>query len=73
MYHQVSKRYIKKDEKAIQLHTRDITESPAEYFKKQMDKWLKDPSSVGDASTSGGEVIFAILSPASNSPPSRSQ
>ena len=38
-----------------------------------MDKWLKDPSSVGDASTSGGEVIVVFLSPASNSPPSRSQ
>ena len=26
-----------------------------------MDKWLKDPASVGDASTSGGEVkILAI-------------
>ena len=26
-----------------------------------MDKWLKDPSSVGDASTSGGEVIVAFF------------
>ena len=41
--------------------------------KTMMDKWLKDPSSVGDASTSGGEVIVAFLSPASISPPSRSQ
>ena len=34
--------------------------------KTMMDKWLKDPSSVGDASTSGGEVIVAFLSPPSN-------
>ena len=26
-----------------------------------MDKWLKDPSSVGDASTSGGEVTKFFL------------
>ena len=25
--------------------------------KTMMDKWLRDPASVGDASTSGGEVI----------------
>ena len=30
--------------------------------KTMMDKWLKDPASVGDASTSGGEVkILAIF------------
>ena len=29
--------------------------------KTMMDKWLKDPSSVGDASTSGGEVILFFL------------
>ena len=26
--------------------------------KTMMDKWLKDPASVGDASTSGGEVTL---------------
>merc|ERR1712013_810279 len=29
--------------------------------KTMMDKWLKDPSSVGDASTSGGEVTVNII------------
>merc|ERR1719370_2859611 len=29
--------------------------------KTMMDKWLKDPSSVGDASTSGGEVTVNIV------------
>ena len=29
--------------------------------KTMMDKWLKDPSSVGDASTSGGEVNMLFL------------
>ena len=30
--------------------------------KTMMDKWLKDPASVGDASTSGGEVTLHTCS-----------